>query len=457
MRTKAKIVSAVTAGAAGLTLCFAAGTSSAQAVGGSGAEVQGPLTLAKIAGMTPAEQGRILDPLRELASALDTAGKKTAGDVYSTVRIDAPRGVVHVSLTNPAEGPQLIQAAVNVDHRIDTHRISVERANYTLKQLHAARDTLLAQSASHQLPYRIYTAAVATDGSSLQVGVDNAQVAQSRTPVARTALSGTTPSNVVAGVAVTFQPEEQVHTTSQADNKWHDGSPQIGGDVITDGNYYCTAGLPAVNSANAPVMITANHCFNPGNSVYTGAGARPAFGAYYTSTTGELGNYVGKVTGNAPAWDAEELTGGQNNSDVQLSDTWHPVTSAGYTHNGDLVCQSGGASYFMGYGNVCGISVTNQDVTYSLADWGGTHDVRGVKGTRLQSNVAWSNAEGDSGGMVYSVSGSTYQARGVVSAGSGRCCYARPDTGEDVAFNYIFWTEAPDILGYFGLKLNPAR
>ncbi|MEU2718212.1 peptidase [Streptomyces sp. NPDC007205] len=418
----------------------------------------GTLTLAQIAAMQPPAQSRILDPLRKLAAALDTAGKKAEADVYSTVRIDAPRGIVHVSLTNPADGPKVIRAALKVDRNIDVHRIAVERAPYTLKQLHTAREKLLAQAASHQLPYHVYTVAVATDGSSLQIGVDKPATAQAHTPLVHTAVAtGSTPANILDGVAVTFQQGEQPRPTDQASIKWDDSSPQIGGDVITDGDYYCTTGLPAVTSANVPVMITANHCFQTGRSVYTAGGAHPAFGKYYTSTTGALGSYVGKVTGNSGAWDAEELTGGHNNSDVQLSDTWHPVTSAAYSHTGDLVCQAGGASYFMGYGNVCGIEVTNQDITYSLNDWSGTHNVRGVEGTRLASNQPWVNAEGDSGGMVYSVSGSTYQARGVDSAGSGPCCYARPDTGKDVAFNYIFWTEAPDILGRFGLKLNPAR
>jgi secreted trypsin-like serine protease len=62
-------------------------------------------------------------------------------------------------------------------------------------------------------------------------------------------------------------------------------------------------------------------------------------------------------------------------------------------------------------------------------------------------------AEGDSGGMVYQNSGSTYIARGINSSGSGACCYSWG--GSDRAFNYIYWTEAPDILGHFGLKLNP--
>ncbi|PAZ10515.1 peptidase [Streptomyces sp. SA15] len=402
--------------------------------------------------MPLAAQSRILDPLRALASALDTAGKKTEPGTYSTVRIDAPNDTVHIALTDPARAPGLIQAALKINPRIDTHRVTVDKATYTLRQLHATRKHLFAQAASHELPYHVYSVAVATDGSSLQVAVDQPALAQARTPMAQ-ATAGQAPHSLLDGVAVTFQQGHQPRPTDQAQNKWDDSSPQIGGDVISDGQADCTAGIPAVNSSNKPVMITANHCFTSNDTVFTEGGTHPAFGDYYTATRTGVGNYVGTVTGTSSAWDAEELTGGNNNADVQLSDTWHPVTSDAYSYAGDVVCQSGGASYFMGYGNVCGIEITNQDITWTATDWSGTHTVRGVEGTRLESNQPWSVAEGDSGGLVYAVSGSTYQARGIVSAGIDPCCYSY--SGNDVAFNYILWTEAPDILGHYGLKLNP--
>jgi hypothetical protein len=261
-------------------------------------------------------------------------------------------------------------------------------------------------------------------------------------------------ANLVDGVVVAFQKGYPARPTDQAQVKWDDSAPQIGGDVISDGRAECTAGIPAVKiSDNSPVMVTANHCFPNGEEVFTEGGTHPAFGNYYKAARSGVDNYVGTVTGTSPAWDAEELTNGKNNADVQLSDTWHPVTSVAYSYAGDLVCQSGAASYFMGYGNVCGIAITNPDFTWSSTDWSGTHNVRGVQGTRLQSNLPWAVGEGDSGALVYSVSGSTYQARGVVSAGAAPCCYSY--NGSDVAYSYISWTEAPDILGHFGLKLNP--
>jgi hypothetical protein len=72
---------------------------------------------------------------------------------------------------------------------------------------------------------------------------------------------------------------------------------------------------------------------------------------------------------------------------------------------GDPACQSGAASYFMGYGNICGIHVTTPGISYQVSDWSGTHSVRGVEGTR-PINSAWAVAEGDCGGLVYVQTGS---------------------------------------------------
>ncbi|MGW1159262.1 peptidase [Streptomyces sp. NPDC002513] len=413
------------------------------------------LTLAQIAALSPEAQGRILDPLRAIAAAVDHVGKTTEADTYSSLQIDAPDGRVDVYLTNPSREAGFVKAAKHINKHIDATRIAVHPARYTLRALHAARDHLLAQEAKHQLPYKIYTAAVAADGSGLQVSVDKpgtALASAARTASAQLASSNTA---TVSGVTVTISKGQAASTTSWADTKWHDSSPYIGGDQLTDGSYYCSAGLPAVRTSdNTPFMITAGHCFSTNDPVYTGGGSTPTMGDYYDGLTGTLGNSVGTVASVSTAWDAETISGSNNNSDESDSTTWHPVTSDAYSYNGDMVCQDGDASFFMQQGTVCGIQVTNQDITYSITDWTGTHNVRGVEGTRLPGNP-WANAHGDSGAMVFSVSGSTRQARGIVSAGLDPCCYSYGTEG-DMAFNYILWTEAPDILGHFGMKLNPA-
>lgn len=62
----------------------------------------------------------------------------------------------------------------------------------------------------------------------------------------------------------------------------------------------------------------------------------------------------------------------------------------------------------------------------------------------------WGAAHGDSGGMVfvYGINGDTTQARGIVS-------HCPPSTACHDGQTDFEWTEAPDILNAFGLKLNP--
>lgn len=431
----------LTLGTTGAAL-LAAPTTAAQA---AGTAMSARPTAAQIAMMSPAAQNRLLDPLRAIAGAVDTAGKKSDPGSYAGVRIDAPAGLVHLYTTVPADAPGLLQAARRTDPGLDTSRVEVDKAAFTLRALHAARSSLLAEADAHELPYKVYSVAVAPDGSALDVAVDKPDTARADLPAAG-ATDGRQ-ANTFDGITVVFQQGSPITPASWADVKWHDSSPFIGGDVLTDGSSYCSAGLPAVRTSDGhPIMVTANHCFPTGDRVYTGAGTTPTTGNFYNDLNGQEGNYVGTVTGTSGSWDAEELDGANNNSDESDSTTWEPVTSDAYSYTGDYVCQDGAASFFMGYGTVCAIEVTNQDITYSLTDWSGTHNVRGVEGTRLPGEQ-WAVGHGDSGAMVFAVSGSTRQARGVVSA--------LTDPYQTEGGSYIYWTEAPDILGHFGLKLNP--
>lgn len=74
----------------------------------------------------------------------------------------------------------------------------------------------------------------------------------------------------------------------------------------------------------------------------------------------------------------------------------------------------------------------------------------GISQTTFPTSFAssqWTVAHGDSGTTVFTKTGSTRQARGVVSALSSPY--------QTHAANYVYWTEATDIFNHFGLKLNP--
>ncbi|WP_444537095.1 peptidase [Streptomyces sp. BR1] len=420
--------SAIGLGSAGLALLAVA------APGAQAEPTPARYTEAQIATMDPAQQAELLEPLRHIANAVDSAGKASQSDVYAGLRIDAPQNVVHVYVTDSARTSKLVAAARKADSSIDPKRIAVEKVRYNLSALHDARSKLLAKAEANSLPYKIHSVAVNAEGSSLDVAVD-----------APAKASASTPQPLSAGdVPLHFTQGQKIAPASWADVKWHDSSPFIAGDVITDGNGYCSAGLPAVRkSDNTRVMVTAGHCFSDGQKIYTGAGTTPSFGNYYGGLNGQTGNYVGTVSGVAPGWDAEQLIGADNNADASESTGYVPVTSVAYSRKGDYVCQDGAASFFMQQGTVCGIQVINDDITYNM-DNGWT--VRGVEGTRLPTSP-WAVAHGDSGTMVYSTTGSSRQARGVVSS--------LADPYQTYAGNYVFWTEATDIFNHFGLKLNP--
>ncbi|MEU3515137.1 peptidase [Streptomyces sp. NPDC006654] len=440
---------AVGAGIAGMVLSGVA-VPSAQAHGIQSAPTttQAKPTLTQILSMGVTDQNRILNPLREIANAAGQAGKTTESGIYSTLRIDAPNDVVDIYLTDSSKGAQFLRAAQRIDRHIDTRLVKVKKAPYTLRQLHVARAQLLAEQAAHKLPYTIYTAAVATDGSAVQVTVNKPDVARASSQVRGGGASNLAEQqDTVGGVKVTFASGRPLKADSWADTKWHDSAPFIGGDAISDGAYVCSAGLPTVRTSdNHPIMITSDHCFTSGEPIYTGSSPTPTMGDFYNTDEGYPGNYVGAVSGKSTEWDAEEIDGSNNNSDESDSTTWYPVVGDAYSYNGDSVCQDGVASFFMQEGTVCGINVINQDITYTLqTETQGSYTVRGVEGVRS----AWAVAQGDSGAMVFQA-GSTRQARGVISAGS-----TDAPTGGGHAGTYVYWTEAPDILSHFGLKMNP--
>jgi hypothetical protein len=221
--------------------------------------------------------------------------------------------------------------------------------------------------------------------------------------------------------------------------KWHDSSPFIGGDVLTDGHGHCTAGLPAVRKRDGrPVMVTAAHCFALGQRIYTGAGTTWAWG------NRRIGNYVGTVTSRSLTWDAETLIGANNNADESDVNTWIPLTSVRYSYRGDFVCHSGARSASLGHSTPCGIKVTNADLWFPIAG----HYSRGVEGVDVVHG--WGSVNGDSGATVWAATGNprARQLRGIISSGGldGTRDQRRVD-----------WTEAVDIFNAYGLKLNPVK
>jgi hypothetical protein len=359
------------------------------------------LTDAEIGTMAPAKQAALLDPLRALAGALSDVGMGRGADVFTSAGIDASHDVVNLYLTSTKRAAGFIQAAKAVNPAIEPSLIRVHRATHTL----AAMDKALVAYLAKPHPSTVYAVSVAPDGSGLTIERS-------------------------AG-----------HPKSAAWNnvKWHDSSPFIGGDVLTNGSGHCTAGLPAVRKSDGrPVMVTASHCFGVGQRIYTGAGTTWAWG------NRRLGNYVGTVTSRSLTWDAETLIGANNNADESDVNTWVPLTSVRYSYLGDFVCHSGARSASLGHSTPCGIKVTRSDLWFPIAG----HYSRGVEGVDVVHG--WGSVNGDSGATVWAATGNARarQLRGIVSSG-----------GQDGTRDQrrVDWTEAIDIFNAYGLRLNPVK
>lgn len=385
------------------------------------------LTDAQVADMDPVAQAALLDPLRAAAQAVDQVGRSHWSKVYAGVAIDADRERTDLYLTDARQATALLAAVRRVDPDAGAF-VEVHRAAFSSATLHEASLRFLTQPHS----YEAYSVAPAPDASGLQVEVPNPG------SVTRLSLSRfDTTEAVETGVPVTFLagPARQPHSWSNW--KWHDRSPFIGGDVLTpDGRDYCTAGLPAVRRRNGhPVLLTAAHCFGAGRRIYTAAGRTWNWGNRRT------GNYVGTVTSRNTTYDAEILSGADNNADESDTTGWKPLTSVARSYRGDYVCHSGARSAYRGHPTPCGIKVTRTSIYFRE----GGHYVHGVEGVDVRHR--WGSVNGDSGATVFAVTGvRSRQLRGMVSSGGedGTSEQARVD-----------WPEAVDIFRVFGLRLNP--
>jgi len=414
------------------------------------------LTDAEIGTMAPATQAALLDPLRAIAGALSEVGKGRGADVFTSAGIDANHDVVNLYLTDTARAAAFIQAARSANSSIDTNLIRIHKATYTVAAMDGALEAYLAK----RHPYAVYAISAAPDGSGLRIEVDNtaAAIKADHTAAAIKTVgdvfaarpNAAAKSYLVSAASVasttptmdrSFSRGSARHTKSAAWNnvKWHDSSPFIGGDVITNGSGHCTTGLPAVRKSDGrPVMVTAAHCFAVGQRIYTAAGTT------WSWSNGRLGNYVGTVTSRYLGRDAELLVGANNNADESDVNRWIPLTSVRYSYLGDWVCHSGARSASLGHSTPCGIKVTNQDLWFPIAG----HYARGVEG--VDEVHGWGSVNGDSGATVWAATGNANarQARGIVSSGG-------LDGTKDQ--ERVDWTEALDIFNAYGLKLNPVK
>jgi hypothetical protein len=371
-------------------------------------------------------------PLDAVANAVGEQGRGAFADTYGNLYVDTDHHKVTVYATDADRAAKLLAAAKKAHPDIDLGLATVVHANYTKAALDAGIAKIMARNEGIKAAdLTVYSAAAAPDGSGIQVTAKDSAASPSFRSALTTSAGNGIPVTVTAGKPITPRTW-----------RWNDTKPFIGGDVLVGnahggGRGACTAGL-ATEKGGHDYLLTAAHCFSSGAHVY---GEGDAVGNYNFT----FGNSIGTTTTVNAHWDAEVIDtgasgGAGSNSDEadQPINKWYVVNSSAYSYNGQTVCQDGARSYYTGHGVPCGTRVDNQDVTYTVA-WGdgSTHSVRGVHGT-----AAYSSTDGDSGALVFTVTSSTArQARGMVSAGNSD--------------SETYWTESPDILGAFGMVLNP--
>ncbi|MFE9499378.1 hypothetical protein [Streptomyces collinus] len=420
--SRTKVLALTTASALGALLACTV-TPAAEANEGHRATSTDPALLAR---------AKKVAPLNAVANALGEQGRGAFADTYSDLHVDEDGGFVTLLATDSTRAAKLVSAAKHAHPTINTALIRVQHADYSRKVLDTEIDKIFplgtVKAASEEV---YYGAAPNADGSGITVEVKPS------------ALRGVKAhGNRLNGIPVTYVPGK---IKTAASWRWNDTRPQIGGDVLIGNSRksgyveQCTSGIAAENSHGRDYLITAAHCYPNGTGVY-GEGGRTAGRWTYTK-----GHYFGKVTSTKDGWDAQVIDSGLYNGKGFNSDEadkpsgkWYAVNNSAYSYYGQNVCQDGARSYYNGKGVPCNIMTVRDDYRYTVK-WedGSTHHIRGVQG-----HGTYTCTQGDSGGLVFTINdGSHRQARGIVSANSGT--------------DYIYWTEATDILHSFGLKLNP--
>ncbi|GLZ79877.1 hypothetical protein Afil01_46840 [Actinorhabdospora filicis] len=365
-------------------------------------------TDAQIAAMSQPQQERLLGPLRRVANAIGDYGRLGGAGHFSGIELDANHGEVTVYLTDTGRKGEFLAAARGADKGVDTSIVRFAKSTYTKRDLRAAREKLLAQPSL--VPQAIRTISVPASGEGLRIGVYGA------------ALSAAPAPSEVFGVPALFEAATDVPQTM---SRRKDERPWIGGEGLsTAARGTCTSGLPARrNYDGRSFLITAEHCGEEGEW-------------FYTEWENSTRNYIGRTTYTHVQYDAAAID--TNDTGVTGGRTWEgpndgratvaPIDGMRYSYNGDWVCHSGFPS-----GQVCGIRVWDQDKTWT--DDSG-HTRRGVVAEKTDGPAGAQH--GDSGGLVWTYTSNGRQARGIISAGSGRD---------------VYWTEAVDILGAWGMRL----
>ncbi|MCM4080706.1 trypsin-like serine protease [Paractinoplanes hotanensis] len=298
--------------------------------------------------------------------------------------------------------------------------VTVVPAAHSFAELQAAANVISANGAS--VSSEIQAVAVEPDGSGLTVQAAPAATVAARSR-ARTA-KGLPPvpqaREVVAASGVSYPvkytlgeaPIESMASRYDDYAQWNGGSRwETWRNGVSRGGY-CTTGFGVRNADGNRYILTAAHCASPGDSAkqgHPGHNSLETMGPVYLESRGS--DLLIIRTESSPL--------------IFEGSTLNPTSRVvrGFNHwgAGRLVCQSGVTTAMETSAAVCNLrQVRSTNITFTKPDDQGNNNLV-IQGTIETNKVGGGVAVrgGDSGGPVYSYSGSEARAEGIVSAGSG--------------------------------------
>lgn len=410
------------------------------------------LTWAAFYAMSPRQQGVLEDPLLNAVTPIQTAGIKAMPGIYWGTALDIPDHAVDVYVTDPGQASHLIAAARKLAPALNTGLIRVRRTAYSAVTLTAAGERLMTAAMQGRLPFPMYGAAQVDLGASLQLQVPDVAVARKLSEIPLSSLDGRSIATF-AGVRLTF-----AHVSRPVPlTRENDVIPFIGGDYesgfsVLKGPGWCTAGIAVENSTGKDYLITANHCFTDGYPVTNMNGSHkigvPT--SYSVAADAELidTGYANGAGSNADEGNSDNASGGIN---------WSPLkgTDPSWTVN-ETFCQDGIISYINGYGVPCNLKATGTVIDNVCGANGACHNVVEIETTASNPNNRPVSQEGDSGAVVFTISGRTGDKYAAGMTDVGKDCF--PLTGVPVpspACYTVDFVWAQSIYQLLGVHLNP--
>lgn len=209
-------------------------------------------------------------------------------------------------------------------------------------------------------------------------------------------------------------------------------------------------------------MLTASHCFwlyannGVGTTVHNGY-VEDNFSIYPNSSTTLIGDVTKDSNISAGTTSLDVALIQASTSTVDFNAAWNATGRAiqiGTSTNavGDQVCSSGAFD-----GQICGLEISATDRTEMFTESWGTYSVDHVAVAASDTSGTVALGTGDSGGPVYSYSGSNLLANGMIDAGSGvvSCTSKPPGTSvQHVCLHTLFYVEMPHINSNWGVAPN---